>query len=182
MLHRVVVAQQLNRMLERSPPMSPSSGIPPEAYGASQARDSGMAENVRWALEREGAAGRLVIFAHNAHVMNSLVEGGIWSAYKQPPQAMGKYLRSALGRDLVIIGGASGAAPSARDSAEVDGALSRVGLPRFMLDLRGVDGGALAWLSERHTIRANEMTVTIVTGRTAFDAMYYVDRLTASRQ
>jgi erythromycin esterase len=181
MLHRVIDAQQVNRMLDLSPPMSPSPGIPPEAYRASQARDSGMAENVRWALEREGPDGRLVIFAHNGHVMNSSVEGGIWSAFRQPPTAMGKFLRSALGRDLVIIGGTSGVAPTAKDSAEVDGALSRVGLPRFMLDLRSATGPALDWLSERHTIRANEMTVQRVTARSAFDAVYYVDRLSGSR-
>jgi erythromycin esterase len=179
MLHRVIVAQQVNQMLDLSPPLSP--GIPPEAYRASQARDSGMAENVRWALEREGAAGRLVIFAHNGHVMNSSVEGGIWSAYRQPPLAMGKFLRAALGRDLVIIGGTSGVAPTAKDSAEVDEVLSRVGVPRFILDLRGANDGTLDWLSERHTIRANGSTVNIVTGRSAFDAVYYVDRLTASR-
>jgi erythromycin esterase len=181
MLHRVTVAQQVKRMLDVSPPLSPSPGIPPEAYRLTQARDSGMAENVRWALEREGAAGRLVIFAHNVHVMNSSVEGGIWSAYRQPPRAMGTFLRAALGRDLLIIGGTSGVASAAKDSAEVDGALSRVGVPRFMLDLRRADGAALGWLSERHTMRANEMTVQIVTGRLAFDALYYVDRLTASR-
>jgi erythromycin esterase len=181
MVHRVIVAQQVNRMLDLSPPLSPSPGIPPEAYRASQARDSGMAENAQWALEREGAAGRLVIFAHNGHVMNSSVEGGIWSAYRQPPAAMGKFLRSALGRDLVIIGGASGVAPAGKDSGEVDEALSRVGVPRFMLDLRSADGASLNWLSERHAIRANEMTVQIVTVRPAFDAVYYVNRLTASR-
>lgn len=181
MVHGVIVAQQVNRMLDLSPPLSPSPGIPPEAYRAAQARDSGMAENVRWALEREGQAGRLVIFAHNGHVMNSSVEGGIWSAFRQPPSAMGKFLRSALGRDLVLIGGTSGVVPAEKDSAEVDGALSRVGVPRFMLDLRSADGAALGWLSERHTIRANDMTVQIITGRSAFDAVYYVDRLTASR-
>jgi len=181
MLRRVTVAQQVDRLLDLSPPMSPSPGIPPEAYRASQARDSGMAENVLWALEHEGAAGRLVVFAHNAHVMNSSVEGGIWSAFSQPPLAMGKFLRSALGRDLVVIGGTSGVATTVKDSAEVDGVLSRVGVPRFMLDLRTADGGALGWLSARHTIRANDVTVMMVAARSAFDAVYYVDRFTASR-
>lgn len=178
MQHRVMVALQVKRMLDLSPPLSPSPGIPPEAYRASQARDSGMAENVRWALEREGAAGKLVIFAHNGHVMNSSVEGGIWSAYRKPPAAMGKFLRAVLRHDLVIIGGTSGIAPTVKDSAEVDGALSRVGIPRFLLDLRRADGRALSWLSERHTIRANETTVHRVIGRSAFDALYYVNRLT----
>jgi hypothetical protein len=94
---------------------------------------------------------------------------------------MGKHLRSALGRDLVIIGGTSGVAPTGKDSAEVDSALSRVGMPRFLLDVRAADAAALSWLSERRTIRANETTAQIVTASSAFDALYYVDRLTAAR-
>ena len=181
MLRQAIVAQQVKRMLDVSPPPSPSPDIPPDAFRAVEARDSGMADNVRWALEREGANGRLVIFAHNGHVMNSAVEGGIWSTFTRPPTAMGKYLRSSLGRDLLIIGGTSGASPTTKDSAQVDGALSRVGMPRFMLDLRGATGGALDWLSQRHTMRANETSVQIVAARPAFDAVYYVDRLTTSR-
>jgi erythromycin esterase len=149
MFHRVIVAQQVKRMFDVSPPPSPSPDIPPDAYLEVQARDSGMAENVRWALEREGASGRLVIFAHNGHVANASVEGGIWSAFRQPPSAMGMYLRSMLGRDLLVIGGTSGVAPTVKDSVEVDGALSRVGVPRFLLDLRSADGAALRWLSAR---------------------------------
>jgi len=172
----------VKRMFDVAPPPSPSPDIPPDAWLESQARDSGMAENVRWALEREGAGGRLVIFAHNGHVMNSTTEGGIWSAFKQPPTAMGEYLRSALGRDFLIIGGTSGVTSTEKSAADVDDALARAGVPRFMLDLRVATGDAQVWLSRRHTIRANETTVQLVNPRAAFDLLYYVDRLTPSRE
>jgi erythromycin esterase len=178
-LHRVVDAQQLKRYLDLSPPPA-SPGVRRDARRATQTRDSAMAENVRWALEREGAAGRLVAFAHNGHVMNPFV-GGATSDFRQPPAAMGAFLRPVLGRDLVVIGGTSGGLPPARnDSAEVDAALGRVGLPRFLLDLRSADGPALRWLSAPHTTRSNN-GVQVVNLRTAFDAVYFVDRLTSAR-
>jgi hypothetical protein len=121
-----------------------------------------------------------VVFAHNGHVMNPFVEGAA-SDFRQPSAAMGAFLRPVLGRDLVVIGGTSGGLPPARnDSAEVDAALARVGLPRFLLDLRSADGAALRWLSGPHTTRSNN-GVQIVNLRTAFDAVYFVDRLTSAR-
>jgi erythromycin esterase len=89
-LHNVVVAQQLNLYFEASlEPLArgPGPGIPPGYYRLMNARDVAMAENVRWALEREGPNGRLVVFAHNGHVMNSVLQGGIWSTLQQPPSA-----------------------------------------------------------------------------------------------
>jgi erythromycin esterase len=38
-------------------------------YGA--VRDSSMAENIRWILEREGPDARIVVWAHNAHVADA---------------------------------------------------------------------------------------------------------------
>ena len=68
------------------------------------ARDSAMAENVGWALEHEGAGGKLIVFAHDGHVMNSKADGGLWAAVREKPSMMGTFLRSMFGRDLVSIG------------------------------------------------------------------------------
>jgi hypothetical protein len=60
---RAIVARQLNKMFEVSPTAPwTGPGIPPDAYRAAAERESGMAENVRWALERENPNGRLVVF------------------------------------------------------------------------------------------------------------------------
>ena len=115
----------------------PGGGIPAGAWRVMSARDSAMAENVRWVLEREGPAGRVLVFAHDMHVKNAPTVGGVWSVLERPPTAMGQHLRAALGPQLVIIGATDGSplAPNA-DSTSVDALLTRVGVPRFVVDLR----------------------------------------------
>src|SRR5262245_17780452 len=81
----------------------PAGTILPGDWQAAEARDRAMADNVRWALAQEGPAGRVLVFAHNAHVKHAPTEGGIWKAFARAPQAMGMFLRSALGEDLVVI-------------------------------------------------------------------------------
>lgn len=100
-------------MLDVYPPPATSPGIPPDAFRAASARESGMAENVRWALEREGPDGRVLVFAHNNHVMNAPLTGGPWSAFREPSATMGIFARSALRDSLVIIDTLT---PSRRDA------------------------------------------------------------------
>lgn len=188
-LQSVVTARPVHLWFEDWPQASaPRPIIPPDGYRAATARDSAMADNVRWALEREGPNGRLVVFAHNAHVMNGLLEGGIWSAYRQPPSTMGKFLRATLGRDLVIIGAAAGATASGLpqmevDSTSLDAALSQVAIPRFILDIRPArdEQPVFAWLSGRRSLHANLNTHLTITPSTAFDALFFVDTLTRPR-
>ena len=146
-----------------------------------------MADNVRWALARENPKGRLIVFAHNNHVMNSTVIGGIWSAYREAPPAMGKFLRPVLSRELVIIGGTSGASPDGKalkaDSTNLDSALAAVGIANFIIDLR--DGqkerADCAWLKEPRSLHANIQSFVTVTPGDAFDALYFVEKLSATR-
>jgi erythromycin esterase len=185
-VHSVAVARQLKLLFEVSPPIpAPGQALPPDVYRAMNARDSAMADNVRWALEREGPDGRLVLFAHNVHVMNSVLEGGPWSAFRQPSLAMGKSLRATLGRELVIIGATAGATagklpPMEADPASVHAALGGAAIPRFILDLRPArdEPPVFAWLSERRTLHANLTTHNIITPVTAFDALFFVETLT----
>jgi erythromycin esterase len=187
-LHSLVVARQLNNMFEASP-TEPwiKPGIPPDADRMTAVRESGMADNVRWALDREKPTGRLIVFAHNNHVMNSSLTGGIWSAYRQPPPVMGKFLRPMLGADLVIIGGSSGAAPGGTslkdDPNNINSAFAHLDIPRFILDLRsaGQDKTAFAWLSAPRSLHSNIETFVSVTPIDAFDALYFVDKLTGTR-
>jgi erythromycin esterase len=148
-----------------------------------------MAENVRWALEREGPDGRVLVYAHDAHVMNSTLTGGPWSVFREPPAMMGKSLRSALGDDLVIIGSAIGATSGGlplvyQDSTSVDVALARARSGSYAIDLRGARDApdAWRWLSQPHPLRANIATFAIVAPATAFDAMVFIDTLTPARE
>ena len=59
-----------------------------------------MAENVIWALEREGPDGRIVLWAHNAHLVKSPF---VWQGLARPPR-LGQFLASILGDDYVNVG------------------------------------------------------------------------------
>ncbi len=178
--HRnAVVALQTVRLfrlvppeLADGPPKRVAGGFPPEVRRVLSARDTAMAENVRWVLAQEGQAGRVLVFAHNGHVMND-------------GHATGRYLRSALGDDLVIIGSSSAGSASwlsagPPDPGSVDAALARVGLPRFLLDLRapGTGQAVTAWLAEPRALRSNFTTYMTQAPGVAFDALLYLDTLT----
>jgi erythromycin esterase len=175
-VQELAVAQKMQAYL-RAAPKNAGTGdqIPPDGYVQDEMRDAAMAENVRWVLKHEGADGRVLVFAHDAHVMNALLRGGIWSVYSRPPRAMGHFLRAALGRSFVSIG--TLAATDAPASTEA--ILARIGAPPFLLDLQkaACDTAAASWLSRRRSIRINYQSSLDVGLRNAFDAIVYLDRI-----
>ena len=71
-------------------------------------REVAMADNVLWVEERERERGKVLYFAHDEHVETGL---GMLGAPGHPPpgqyqqiRSAGRYLRSALGSDLLVIG------------------------------------------------------------------------------
>jgi erythromycin esterase len=155
-LHNLDVARQLAKCLPLTPPASAdmSAWVPPI-----KCRDSAMAENVRWALENEGRQGRLLVFAHNAHVMNWKSDGRRWANVLEKPSMMGSHLRRVYGKDLYIIamscattsGGFRTATPMKEDST---------------------------WLTTRRSLNANVDAQSLITPSTAMDAFFFVNTLT----
>jgi erythromycin esterase len=179
-----VVARQSDRVHRVEVPALPGGGIPAGAWRVVSARDSAMAANVAWALEREGPRGRVLVFAHDMHVKNAATVGGAWP-FDRPPTAMGQILRGALGDRLVIVGGVGGARPRAasRDEPSLDATLARRGIPRFVLDLRGdADSAVRAWRSGVQSLRVNGDAVIVLQPSVAFDAFVYLDSLTPARR
>lgn len=183
-LQNVRVADQLRRMLEVYPSVGPSPGIPPEAYRAETVRNWAMAQNVQWAMQLEGSGGRLLVFAHNNHVMNSTITGGPWSAFRVAPPAMGKFLRSQLRNRIVIIGSAYETTTLANyiDSSSFDLALSRVARSPFVLDLRPAhrQPSVVSWLRQRLPLHVNGSDYVVVKPISAFDAIVFVGALTSA--
>ena len=58
-------------------------------------RDYAMAENVQWAVKSEGRQGRLLVFAHNGHVMSWKEDGRRMAKVREKPSMMGLHLRRA---------------------------------------------------------------------------------------
>lgn len=179
-----VAARQLEALFQVSGLPGDDGALSPGDYKADAVRDAAMAANVRWALEREGPKGRILLFAHNGHVMNVRTHGGIWSIYAEAPAAMGEHLRAALGEKLVIMaiaGGSTGQASSREEKpASLDTALAQVGREHFLLDLRHAqkDGPAAGWLEQTQSLRSNFDTENLLVPASAFDALLFFDRLT----
>lgn len=177
-LRSAVVARQLDNFLRATPPPdSASASVWPDR--PMTARDAAMAENAAWALEQEGQVGRLLVYAHNAHVMAGPLTGGSWSAFAQPPSMMGQYLRAMRGGNLFVIGMSSGdtwKASATPDSTGIDATLSRFGTPHLLLDLRRAPrhGPVAAWLHQAHALRANTTMHHMVVPASAFDALVFV--------
>ncbi len=130
-------------------------------------RDFFMARNVAWLLQQEASDAKIVLWAHNLHVAEY---GPLLS------EPMGYFLRQSFGDDLVIFGfsffdGTFNAAAPAASSDQVglhilaefqarlpstdsfEYAFQSTEIPRFMLDLRSIEGGSDLgdWLLGRHT-------------------------------
>jgi erythromycin esterase len=182
-LHNLAVARQLARYFQVTTPRSNQNMR--DAGPAIAARDYAMAENVRWAVDNEGPRGRVIVFAHNNHVMNWKEEGGYWAGMREKPFMMGSHLRRAYGEDLLIVATSSLTATAGLPSPEpledsIDNTLARVGIPKMFLDLRTArqDQAALAWLSTQRSLHANISSHVLITPATAVDAFVFLGGLT----
>lgn len=179
------VARQLARCLQLTPPKSADIGA---WMAAETCRDAAMADNVQWALKNEGVKGRVLVFAHTGHVLNSKDDGRRWANVASPERAplMGFHLRRMFGDDLYIIamsaattsGGFRAAKPVEDDSMEK--VLAAGGLPMMFLDIRSArqDAEMHAWLSETRSIGATVDAHTLITPAIAADAFFFVRTLT----
>jgi erythromycin esterase-like protein len=158
-------------------------------------RDQQMARNVERVLHESGQDGRIVVWAHNAHVSS----GDGW---------MGSYLRQSLGRALYIVGFefSEGAfrsrnlfgvrdhtvGPASDDYYAAD--LARLGPPIVWLDFRRADGFPTVgtWLrSPRRSRDIDEFFYVtryserwhsrLEPWRSLYDAVIFVRRTTAAR-
>jgi erythromycin esterase len=188
-VRNVSVARQLRDLLGLGIDSKASDTILPDDYRMDEVRDAAMASNALWVRSEEGRDGRVLVFAHNGHVMNAPPRGGVWSVYSKPPRTMGQNLRAALGDALLIVGTvcahSDGTLPQGgppRDS--VDEALSEIGLPLFALDLRRAtrDSGAIEWLDQRRPLRANFDSELDINPHDAFDWLVYIDRVHPARK
>ena len=157
-------------------------------------RNRSMAENIRWIVEHEGSATRMIACAHNDHVATDANE-------------MGTFLRKKFDKDMVVFGSAfnqgsfqafepgkglhSFTVPAA-PAGSFDSILASSHLPLAMIDFRSLPAGsALAkWLSEPrvtrdisavyHDSNANDVLVKRAI-RDRYDGVIFVNQTTAAR-
>jgi erythromycin esterase len=187
-LHNLDVARQLAnhfRLAARLPTINDlRDGGPVIA-----AHDYAMARNVQWIVQNEGPQGRVLVFAHDGHVMNWQENGGIFSVIREKPFMMGSDLRKVYGRDLFIIATSSATTSAGLPRPEpikdsIDGVLAQVGLPAMVLDIRMARQSkeAAAWLSAQRPLHANISTHILIMPLTAADAFFFVEKLTPAHR
>lgn len=172
------------------------------AYGA--VRDLTMAENVRWVLEREGEAAKVVLWGHNVHMADAIAahrpDSSSWA---------GRHLRRMYGDDMVVVGilfGRGGfraieAEPSGelRDfsvgpapQGTVEAMLASAGLDVAAIDLRGLPptGAVAEWFGMARPTRnswggysetASDDYFLDYLLPEAFDVLLFVDSTTPAR-
>jgi hypothetical protein len=162
------IARQAGDVHRVAPEPGPG-GIPPDAWRALDARDLAMAANTLWVLEQLGPTGKLLVFAHNAHVMNATRRGGQLSGLAQAPRSMGQQLRATLGNALVII--AEAAPGTSHNPFEFGDVVRTAGAAPFLLDLRPASGPPRLWLDQTQRLRANGQSEALVTPASALDVV-----------
>ena len=167
-------------------PYRPEPGI----LAASTVRELSMAENVAWALGREGSRGRLVSFAHDAHqqmVPHESVAGDPLAPLLNGLERAGNFARATLGKELVTIGtyfgafagempGPIGKRPDGAGAEALFGSLDR---PAYVADLRAIPatGELHDFLSRKHETRL-DLGMHRLAPMAAYDAILYIDRIT----
>jgi len=165
-------------------------------------RDAAMAENVQWILREEGAAGRIMLWAHNAHLSHppEVLWGLLPADMTRAFTPMGTRLRKIMGPDYTAFGFAfnqggfraqpvktDAVGPASADS--LDAVLACTGMPIFVLDVRPLpdDPDAAKWLRAVHPARSisayggrDDQTDIVV--QDCYDALVFFDRTTASRR
>jgi erythromycin esterase len=165
-------------------------------------RDRAMAENVQALLDLEGPTGKMVLWAHNAHVARAQSAGA---------RSMGSYLSDALGADMVVFGFAFGegsfqAMEMPFDTGvglraftvplgppgSLDATLAALGKPVVAVDLRRAPRAGVVgeWLGARLSTRSfgagyseaqPGMWFQRQDVRTEYDALLFVSKTTAAR-
>jgi erythromycin esterase len=181
-LHNLEATRQLAKCFHVTTPLSFKDMK--EAAPVMACRGQAMAENVQWVVENEGPKGRVLVFAHNGHVMNGQHDGPRWAAVQDKPFTMGSHLRRTFGKRLLIIATSSVTASAGLPTPKpiegsIDDSLARVGLPKMFLDLRMArqDPAVLAWLSRQRPL-LDIRSHSLITPSTAVDAFVFIDRLT----
>ena len=156
-------------------------------------RDAGNADNLRWLIQKRYRGRKLIVWAHNVHVMNAYYADDWRRVYLDPrPRTMkpsGVFLNDWLrdgvytiafttyaGEDGWVAAPASPIAPAAMDTLE--SRLHRLGKPYLFLDFRALDATPGHPLQTPQPLRFPKYdTNTLADPTKAVDAIFYIDRM-----
>jgi erythromycin esterase len=197
-LRQALNAAQDDAYLRTSPPefdwdqfiKSPETAPQSVSGHTMEMREFAMAENLLWVQQREGSRGKILFFANDGHIQTGDHVYEARPDLRRPAlryRPAGEYLRSALGRDLVVIGTyfGHGARPgnprvAPPNAAGMDGMLSSLSIPVFVMDLHELPGGGALyqWFHMPHEMRGNALVTTIQVPVEDYDAILFIETIT----
>lgn len=154
-------------------------------------RDALNAQNLRWLVEKGYPGRKIIVWAHNVHVMNAHYAADVKSIHLEPQPGgltpQGVSVAQGLREELYTIamtsyegedgwGGAKPVAPASAGSLEAR--LHGLGKPFVFLDFRVLDEKVAHPLRQPQRMRIDqyrEDTLSDVTQ--AFDAVFFIDRM-----
>jgi erythromycin esterase-like protein len=154
-------------------------------------RDALNAANLRWLIE-EGYPGRkIIVWAHNVHLMNAYYAADVGSIHIEPQDGglkpSGVAMAQWLGNDVYTIAMTSYAGEDGWNSAKpiapapegsLEWRLHQLGKPYVFLDLRTLDGDPDHPMRKPQPLRIDKYRDDMLTDVThAFDAIFYLDRM-----
>jgi erythromycin esterase len=174
-------ARQTNAILRRIPAGWTRGGQPGWLLEALQVRSRAMADNVSWIIDQLGNDAKVLLFGHRVHIAAAPVTAG---GRRMP---LGAYLRQRYENEMVAIGNLVGNGevgckdlPTARvapSPQSLDGLLTRVEVPLFVLDLRNAPSDVAGWLALTHVLSDGLDEMSLETAD-AFDVLLFTGQLT----
>jgi erythromycin esterase len=166
---------------------------PPETDGGvagQNRRDACNADNLRWLIEHGYRGRKIVVWAHNAHVMNAYYEAPAWKTVRLDPAANtmkphGVYLADWLGRDVYTIGFTayegedgwkelSNTPIAASSEGSVEAGLHKLGHGYAFVDLEKARGP----LRQPQTLRVPKYDEVKISDPTRpYDGLFYIARM-----
>jgi len=155
------------------------------------ARDRAQADNLDWIVKREGANGKVLIFASRYHLSATPVTtrwGSEETAARNVQQVAGTHLRRRFGARYVNIGnliskGAFGCGDfqplSPAPHHSIDGLAGELGVPRFLLDVRTAPPAVKRWLDREHQLGPDDDALLLNMNH-AYDIVLYLDTVSAA--
>jgi erythromycin esterase-like protein len=149
----------------------------PGDYEVVRIRDRAMADHLIWVLDREGRAGRVLLFQADGHVRATAFRVAGWNS---DALSTGQYLRARLGPAYRVLMSTSALGKPASDDrmGSVTRALASVGVPRLLLDARDAPEGLWPGPQSLTDHAGVSLGYAEVTPGKTYDGLIYFERLT----
>lgn len=170
--HEAVIAQQLNANFRAA--LAESN---PQAQ-----RETAMAQNLQWVLDREGTGARIFLFEADWHISKGPMVTDRWGS------SLGEHLQAMLDKNYVSIGttfnqmrDGSSDGPANPDVGSAASLLSEVCPSQCLLDLRDApSGGPVAtWFGSARALRGGRNDSLVLSK--AFDALAFIQTVHPAR-